>query len=163
MKRVFGVSVLALAIASAGSFCSVAFAQYNLARHQRDGASIAAEQQIEQLERDRQQAFVRGDINKLDQETSEDYTTINSSGKLSTKFQMMSNLRAGKTKVESVTLDDLKARVYGDMAILTGRYGDVSVTDGVRKDSHALFTRIFVNTNGHWQAVAYQQTAASAK
>jgi uncharacterized protein DUF4440 len=76
---------------------------------------------------------------------------------------MMSNLRKGTTNVESVSLDDLKARVYGDTAVLTGSYGDVSVTDGVRKESHALFTRVFVKTSGHWQAVAYQQTVAPAK
>lgn len=77
---------------------------------------------------------------------------------MSTKPRMMANLRAGKTKVESVTLTDLKARVYGDTAILTGRYDDVHVTDGARGEAHALFTRVFVKTNGRWQAVAYQQT-----
>jgi Domain of unknown function (DUF4440) len=119
--------------------------------------------QIEQLERERQQAFVRGDIDALDRDTADDYTTINSSGKISTKPQMMTNLRAGKTKVESFTLDDLHARIYGDMAVLTGRYSDVSVTSGVRKTSDALFTRVFVKTKGHWQAVSYQQTAIPAR
>jgi hypothetical protein len=28
-----------------------------------------------------------------------------------------------------------------------------------RKESHALFTRVLVKTNGRWRAVAYQQTA----
>jgi hypothetical protein len=150
MKSTIAVSILALAVA------------FTLISGQQATASVAVEQQIEQLERDRQQAFVHGEIDKLDQETSESYTTVNSSGKLSTKPQMMSNLRAGKTKVASVTLEDLKARVYGDVAVLTGRYGDMSITDGVRKESHALFTRVFVKANGHWQAVAYQQTAISA-
>ena len=118
--------------------------------------------QIEQLERDRQQAFVQGDISRLDRETADDYTTINSSGRISTKPQMMANLRAGRTKVESVALNDLHARVHGDTAILTGRYEDVHVTDGVRSEAHALFTRVFVKTNGRWQAVAYQQTALPA-
>ena len=44
---------------------------------------------IEQLERDRQDAFVRGDIGALDRDTAGDYTTINGVGKLSTKPQMM--------------------------------------------------------------------------
>src|SRR5262245_50669331 len=79
------------------------------------GASPRAseEAQIEQLERDRQDAFVRGDVDVLDRETAADYTTINGTGKLSTKPQMMLNLRQGKTKVLSVQLNDLKARVYG--------------------------------------------------
>ena len=121
------------------------------------------EQQIEQLERDRQDAFVRGDIAALDRETASDYTTINGSGKLSTKPQMMQNLRQGKTKVLSVQLSDLKARVYGNTAVLTGDYRDVNVRDGVQRETHALFTRVFVKSDGRWQAVAYQQTPVIEK
>jgi len=118
----------------------------------------SSEQQIIQLERNRQDAFVRGDIVALERETADDYTTINSSAKFADKPQMMANLRAGKTKVESVTLDQMKARVYGDTAVLTGIYNDVSVTDGARKEGHARFTRVFVKSGGEWRAVAYQQT-----
>ena len=127
--------------------------------HQR----AADEEQIKQLERDRQDAFVRNDIDTLDRDTANDYSTINGSGKLSTKPQMMQNLREAKTKVLSVKLDDLKARIYGDTAVLTGDYRDVNVRDGVQHETHALFTRIFVNDNGRWQAVAYQQTPVSDK
>ena len=123
----------------------------------------ADEQQIEQLERDRQDAFVRGDIDALDRATASDYTTINGSGKLSTKPQMMQNLRQGKTKVLSVKLDDLKARVYGNTAVLTGDYRDVNVREGVRRETHALFTRVFVKEGGQWLAVAYQQTTVVDK
>ncbi len=117
------------------------------------------EAEIANLERARQDAFVRGDIDALDRGTADDYTTINASGKISTKPQMMANLRAAKTKVLSVTLDDLKARVYGDTAVLTGEYRDVNVREGVQRETHALFTRVFVKRHGQWQAVAYQQTA----
>jgi ketosteroid isomerase-like protein len=119
----------------------------------------AREGEIKALERARQDAFVAGNIAALDAQTADDYTTINAAGKMSSKPQMMANLRAGKTKVLSVTLDDLKARVYGDTAILTGVYGDVAVTDGAKKENHARFTRIFVKSSGRWLAAAYQQTA----
>src|SRR5262245_13452112 len=121
------------------------------------------EARIEQLERDRQDAFIRGDIDALDRETAGDYTTINGSGRLSTKPQMMQNLRQAKTKVLSVKLDALKARIYGDTAVLTGDYRDVNVRDGVQRETHALFTRVFVRSGGQWQAVAYQQTPVADK
>jgi hypothetical protein len=120
--------------------------------------SAADEEQIKQLERDRQDAFVRGDIDALDRDTASDYTTINGSGKLSTKPQMMQNLRQAKTKVLSAKLEELKARIYGETAILTGDYRDVNVREGVQHETHALFTRIFVKNKGAWQAVGYQQT-----
>lgn len=116
------------------------------------------EAQVEQLERDRQQAFISGDVDALERATASDYTTINGSGSLSTKAQMMQNLRQGRTKVLSVKLDGLKARIYGDTAVLTGEYRDVTVREGVQHEAHALFTRVFVKSDGRWQAVAYQQT-----
>lgn len=126
-------------------------------------ARVAVEEEIKQLERTRQDAFVRNDIDSLDRATAADYTTINGSGKLSTKPQMMQNLRLGRTKVLSVKLDDLKARVYGNTAVLTGDYRDVHVRDGVQSETHALFTRVFVRKGGRWESVAYQQTLVAER
>jgi hypothetical protein len=122
-----------------------------------------AEEEIRQLERARQDAFVRNDIDLLDQATATDYTTINGSGKLSTKPQMMQNLRQGRNKVLSVELTDMKARIYGNTAVLTGDYRDVHVRDGVQSETHALFTRVFVKSHGKWESVAYQQTVVPAQ
>jgi hypothetical protein len=120
--------------------------------------SITSAAEIERLERERQDAFVRGDLEALDRATASDYTTINGAGKLSTKPQMMKNLRRGATKVLSVELRDMKVRLYGNTAVLTGDYRDVNVREGVQRTTHALFTRIFVKSNDQWMAVAYQQT-----
>ena len=119
----------------------------------------SSEEQITQLERDRQQAFIRGDIGRIEQETADDYVTINGSGAISDKPRMMASLASGRTKVLSVSLEDLKARVYGDVAVLTGIYRDVNVTQGVEKHVNARFTRVFVRQRGTWLAVSYQQTA----
>jgi len=124
---------------------------------------LAAEEEVKQLERDRQDAFIRGDIEALDRATAADYTTINGTGRLSTKPQMMQNLRQAKTKVLSVKLDDLKVRIYGDTAVLTGDYRDVNIREGVQHETHALFMRIFVRNHGHWEAVAYQQTPVAGR
>jgi ketosteroid isomerase-like protein len=150
MKRLRPIGVLGLVLAWSAALPLAAQSASETAR-------------IEQLERDRQDAFVRGDIAALDRATADDYTTINGAGKLSTKPQMMANLRAGKTRVLSVTLSDMKARIYGNTAVLTGDYRDVNVRDGVTRETHALFTRVFVKTNGVWQAVAYEQTPVVEK
>lgn len=113
-----------------------------------------------QLERDRQDAFVQNDIAALDRATADDYTTINSNGRISSKVQMMTRLKAGKTKVVSNALDSLKARVYGNTAVITGRLREISETDGQRQDEQYLFTRVFVKIGRDWVAVAYQQTKA---
>lgn len=94
----------------------------------------------------------------LERTTASDYTSINAKGKLSSKPQMMQNLRQAKTKVLSVELENMKVRIYGDTAVLTGDYRDVGVREGVQQTTHALFMRVFVRKQGRWEAVAYQQT-----
>ena len=116
------------------------------------------EEQIKQLERDRQAAFVRGDIAGIERETADDYTTTNATGSVSDKPRMMASLSSGRTKILSVALEDLRARVYGEVAVLTGVYRDVSVSAGIERRTNARFTRVFAKRNGTWQAVAYQQT-----
>ena len=116
------------------------------------------EDQIKELERSRQNAFIRGDTARIERQTADDYTTINAAGLVSDKPRMMASLASGRTKVLSVTLDDLKARVYGDVAVLTGIYRDVNVSGGVERRVNARFTRIFALKQGTWLAVAYQQT-----
>lgn len=118
----------------------------------------AIEDQIKTLERERQEAFVRGDIDFLDRQTAENYTTISGSGVLSTRAQFMQNLRDGITKVKSFELSELQARIFGNVAVLTGVYRDFSSVRGQDRQVNVRFTRIFVNEGGTWRAAAYQQT-----
>jgi ketosteroid isomerase-like protein len=126
-------------------------------------ADRTAQKAIEQLERDRQDAFIRGDADALDRATAETYTTVSPGGVLADKAQMMKNIRARKTQVLSVSLEDLSARIYGDTAILTGIYRDTHITDGQKSEAHSRFIRVFTRTKDGWQAVAYQQTALPAR
>ena len=118
----------------------------------------ATEEQIIGLERGRQEAFVRGDVEFLEGQTADDYTTVNGAGTLSTKPEMMKSLRAGTTKVTSFELAELRARLYGDVAVLTGVYRDQSSVNGRDRRVNVRFTRVFVNQSGIWRAVSYQQT-----
>jgi ketosteroid isomerase-like protein len=120
------------------------------------------EEKIAQLEIDRQAAFKRGDVEALERSTADDYTSIASSGATSSKARMLERLKSGTFKMQEITLQDLKARVYGKTAVLTGRAHEISTFDGKQKDQQYLFTRVFVKKDGHWQAVSYQQTSAPA-
>jgi len=118
---------------------------------------------IEQMERDRQDAFIRGDADALDRTTADAYTTVSPGGVVADKAQMMKNIRARKTQVLSVKLEDLSARVYGETAVLTGIYRDTHITDGQTSQANSRFIRVFARTPDGWQAVAYQQTALPAR
>ena len=101
---------------------------------------------------------MRGDVEFLDRQTAENYTTINAAGALSARSQFMQSLREGNTTVKSFELADLDARVLGNVAILTGVYRDFSISKGRERRVNVRFTRIFMKDGGTWRAVAYQQT-----
>jgi hypothetical protein len=53
-------------------------------------------------------------------------------------------------------MDPIKVRVFGDVAIVTA--GDVEKSTYKGKDSsgHYVWTDVYMNRNGQWQAVATQ-------
>ena len=73
---------------------------------------------------------------------------------------MLSNLRGGKW--ERLGISDVKVTGYGDAAVATGRWRGKGVdADGTKIDRSERWTDTWVRTsNGKWQCVASQQTAA---
>jgi ketosteroid isomerase-like protein len=58
---------------------------------------------------------------------------------------------------------DMKVRIYGDLALLTGRA--VMTSKRVNADeatNHLLFTSAWARTNGTWKFVAWQSTKEPA-
>ena len=114
-----------------------------------------AEQEIRLVEDKRREALLRGDTTTLAQIFADDYTVVNQFGQVQTKPQMMSALKSGALKFESVVEEDVSTRVYGDAAVLSGR--STSKHEG-RETTRLRFTRVYVKRQGHWQTVAYQVT-----
>ena len=149
MKRMLVLAVLAMAASS------VAVGQMTGDKSAPKGN---VEQEVIKLEQDRTQAAVRGDTAFLEQNTADDYTFINSRGRLITKAQLLADFKAGEIKLQSSDLDDLHVRVYGDTAVLTGRSTQKGQAYGQDTGGQYRFTRVFVKRDGRWQSVAFQQT-----
>jgi len=116
------------------------------------------EEELKKLETDRAAAAVKGDVATLEKQTSDDYTFINLYGQMSDKSQMVSNFKTGRTKITSNEVSDMKVRVYGNTAVITGK-ADVAVTmAGKDTKGQIMFTRVYVKKGGSWQSVAFQQT-----
>ena len=70
---------------------------------------------------------------------------------------------SGENKVESQTLGEMKVRVFGDVAIVTGSDDEKSSFKGKDISGHYVWTDVFVKRNGQWQAVASQGTLVPPK
>lgn len=110
------------------------------------------------LEELRREARVKNDHATIARLLADDFEEITRFGTTSTKANNLARLRSGELKIESIRLEGLKARVFGETVIVTGRshtverMGDQDISDSV------VYTRVYVRRNGVWQAVAHQGT-----
>jgi ketosteroid isomerase-like protein len=119
------------------------------------------EEQLKKLETDRAAAAVKGDVATLEKQTADDYTFINLYGRMSDKSQMVNAFKTGQTKLTSNDLSDMKVRVYGDTAVITGKVDVAGTMAGKDTKAKIMFTRVYVKKGGQWQSVAFQQTRVS--
>jgi ketosteroid isomerase-like protein len=97
----------------------------------------------------------------LEKQTSDDYTFINLNGRMSDKSQMINAFKTGQTKLTSNELSDMKVRVYGDTAVITGKADIKGTLGGKDVVGQIMFTRVYVKKGDQWQSVAFQQTRVS--
>ena len=85
---------------------------------------------------------------------ADDWIAITPEGKSQTKTQRAAEIKAAHTT--SATMGDMKVRVFGDTAVVTGTDDEVTMEDGKRASDHYVWTDVFVKRNGKWLAVASQ-------
>lgn len=125
---------------------------------QSPSSTSAAEKEIRALEAERNEAILHGDAAALERMTSDDYTFITLRGELRTKAEIVKGFQSGSFKYESRTISDLKVRVYGDTAIVTGRSSQQGKENGKDYSGDYRFTRVYVKQKGQWVTVALQTT-----
>jgi ketosteroid isomerase-like protein len=122
--------------------------------HGQAGQHSQVEQDLMQIERDWAAAMVKKDTAALGRFTADDWVFTAPDGRLQTRAEIEAELGSGDLKFESSTVDDLKVRVFGDTAIVTGRTTDKGQYKGQDISGQYRFTDIFVKRNGRWQSVS---------
>lgn len=125
-------------------------------------APNSVEQILLQLERDWSQADVHKDAAALDRILAEDWIGIDFEGTVLTKSQALEGLASDSGSLETTVLRDMKVRIYGNTAIITGTDIEKSEYHGKDSSGKYLWTDVFVFRNGLWQAVSSQSTKLAA-
>ena len=123
------------------------------------GASV--EQVLMQMERDWSKAGLNKDAAALDRIVADDWTAIDFQGKTETKAQSLADLKSGSSSVQSIELGEMKVRVFGNTAVVTGSDTEKSTYKGKDSSGKYVWMDVFVNRNGKWQAVASESTKAA--
>lgn len=135
----------------------LAFGQANKS----DTASVEAT--LTQMERDWSQvgtnkANIDKDVKTMDRIMADDWVGLDFQGNANTKAQAIANVKSGTSTTQSIELGPMKVRVFGNTAIVTGSDTEKSMYKGKDSSGKYVWTDVFVNRNGKWQAVASEST-----
>ena len=86
--------------------------------------------------------------------TADDYTFITLKGELRGKADIVKGFASGSSKYQSRSISDLKIRVYGEVAIVTGTSVQEGTEDGKDYSGNYRFTRASIKQNRAWKTVA---------
>jgi len=120
-------------------------------------AGGAEEQAVMQFERDAATAMVKRDMAFIERGIAKEYTSV-TDGKVDDVKKMMAEFKAGVVQIQSATVGDLKAYVFGDAAIATltgaskGTYAGKPFSMAYRE------TDFLIKRDGRWQLVSGQST-----
>jgi len=110
------------------------------------------EQSLLQLEREWMEALENSDVDALGKILATDYVR-NFDGQVTTRAQLLANLRRGAFKTESATASDMKALVLGSRAIVQGVTTFKGSERGTDTSGKYLWTDVYEKRDGRWQCV----------
>lgn len=124
--------------------------------------TITAEDEIRQIEIDWGTAFERRDMVTLDRLMAEEYVVTDPLGTVRTKAESLAVILSNEVLFESTKSADVKVRVNGDTAIVTGRSSFRGRYRGFSVTGQYQYTDVLVKRQGYWLAVSSHITALAA-
>lgn len=136
-----------------------------------------AKEDLIQLEHKRNDALIAGDWAAYDALLGDEFFHAHVLGGVLQKAPHLAHLKAGKSKVKKVVVEDLEVRLYGDVAVVTAvshvdithvdlaevaRLTGVSLEDLMTKGQeitrHSRYLHVWAKKGDNWKLVARQAT-----
>ena len=117
--------------------------------------------ELERLESVWNQAHEHGDAAALDALWADDLEVAVPKMPVMTKDQALSFFRSGRMKFSRYTSSDIRVRVYGDAAIVTGRLQRTRQLNGQEISDDWRFTKTYVRQNAKWRVAAFHASEAA--
>jgi ketosteroid isomerase-like protein len=109
---------------------------------------------IKSLELKWTQSYKERSIDILSSLLAEEFMITVEDGNVYSKAGYISHSADANVHVEIAELSDLKVRVHGDTAIVTGAYHERGDSNGKRYEYHDRLTDVWMKVSGKWQVVA---------
>jgi ketosteroid isomerase-like protein len=125
--------------------------------------TASVEQELTKLENEWADALVQHDWTFLDRILADDYLVTDPEGNVSTKAQEIAFFKSGEFAVTSCVHHEMKVRVYGDAAVVTGRSTVKETYKGKDFVPNFRWTDTWVKSAGRWQCVAGHSSEIAQK
>lgn len=119
--------------------------------------NAAAEKEVAQLFHTLNDANIKKDRPTIERLTADDFIYIHSNGSVTNRAQEIAETLGAGTTWTNSKIDDLRVRVYGDVAIVTGLNTLTGSAKGYVSGARR-FTDVWVRRNGQWKTVGGQST-----
>jgi ketosteroid isomerase-like protein len=121
-----------------------------------------SERELLALETAWDDAVAAKDTTALQRIIADDFVMIGADGTVSDKHQLIEGIADPQLQIEPFQTEDVRVRVYGSVAVLTGRYSQRGRWKGQAYETAARYTDVYVKTGGRWHAVSAQATRIPA-
>jgi hypothetical protein len=115
-----------------------------------------AERELRQLERSLIVAIQRKDTEKLNRIWADEYLGTAPDGRVVSKADLISAVTAGALVLESLEVDDLRVRLFDDVAVMTGHAVVKANVDNEDYSGSYRGTGIFIKRQGRWEVIGVQ-------
>ena len=122
-------------------------------------ATYCDEAEVRRMEVEWGEAFERKDLTALDQLMAEEYILTDPLGHVRSKSESLAAIETNEVHFESTESYDVKVRINGDTAVVTGRSTFRGRYKGWSMSGQYQYTDILVKRSGTWQAVGSHITA----
>jgi ketosteroid isomerase-like protein len=120
------------------------------------------EKELLALEDRRFGAMITREFATLEALVHRDLLYTHSSGATDSKASWLESMQSGRVKYKQASCSERRVRVYGDVALVTGRAQIEAEIAGQAKTLKLLFLNAWTRTPQGWQFVAWQSTPLAA-
>jgi ketosteroid isomerase-like protein len=117
--------------------------------------------ELERLETVWNEAHVHGDADALDALWADDLEVAVPKMRVMTKAQVLAFARSGRMKFQRYETSELRIRVYGDAAVVTGRLQRTRTINGQETTDDWRFTKTYVRQSSKWRVVSFHASEAA--
>jgi ketosteroid isomerase-like protein len=108
-------------------------------------------------------AWVGGDRRVIEGLLAPDWTVTDPSGRILTRADVLEEtFSSTDRRIFSMTVDELRVRVIGDVAVVTGRTRAAGSYRGEAASVTLRFTDVFLRREGGWRVITSQGTLVAA-